>query len=187
MFEPTAKDLAMFNRVLQSVKVKNEPALANPTPPPTATASIAGQVSSNPIPPSTAAASQPAESVTTPTPETTPSNAHPSVERCMQAYTQAYNADYATRQTNFYAEKEGRKAYVKAMPSLVGRSNIREFIACVSNAMLLEVIPSTEGTKLLYAAQIAYNTTAHLKRVKKTNGSTPKTTTLSEPSLQQAF
>ncbi len=50
------------------------------------------------------------------------------------------------------------KAYLDAMPSLSGHENIRDFVACVTNAMLIGAITDNQGTKLLYAAQVALTT-----------------------------
>jgi hypothetical protein len=41
------------------------------------------------------------------------------------------------------------------MPPLSGYENIRDFIACVAHAMLIGAIQSEQGSKLLYAAQVA--------------------------------
>lgn len=48
-----------------------------------------------------------------------------------------------------------RNAYRQAMPALAGETNIRDFIAAVTDGALLGVIPQKEHTKLLYAAQVA--------------------------------
>ena len=45
-----------------------------------------------------------------------------------------------------------------ALPALRGRRNVRDFIACVTHGMLLGYIKPREGTRLLYAAQVAYTT-----------------------------
>ena len=44
------------------------------------------------------------------------------------------------------------------MPTLDGFENIRDFIACTAQAMLLGAITESKGTKLLYAAQVALGT-----------------------------
>ena len=44
------------------------------------------------------------------------------------------------------------------MPQLSGYDNIRDFIACVVNAMLIGAIEDNQGTKLLYGAQVALAT-----------------------------
>ena len=54
------------------------------------------------------------------------------------------------------ARHMGRIAYCAAMPKLYGATNIRDFIACVTYAMALDIVPGNEGTRLLYAAQVAH-------------------------------
>ncbi len=41
------------------------------------------------------------------------------------------------------------------MPPLVGYRNIRDFIACTAQGVLLGAIDPKDSTKLLYAAQVA--------------------------------
>jgi hypothetical protein len=47
------------------------------------------------------------------------------------------------------------------MPPLSGPENIRDFIACVAHAMLIGAILGPDGARLLYAAQVAYQASAH--------------------------
>jgi hypothetical protein len=49
----------------------------------------------------------------------------------------------------------GHKAFQKSLPPLTGRENIQNFIACVAHGMLIGAILSQDGTRLLYAAQVA--------------------------------
>ena len=44
------------------------------------------------------------------------------------------------------------------MPPLEGAQNIRYFIDCIAHAMLIEAIPTSDGTRLLYAAQVGWST-----------------------------
>jgi hypothetical protein len=61
-------------------------------------------------------------------------------------------------------------AFREAMPPLTGRRNIRDFVACVGYGMLIGAIHLNEGTKLLYAAQVAYITNRPQSRfTKKSN------------------
>ncbi len=101
----------------------------------------------------------------------------PAIQACMNAYHAAYQAALAQNKLIFQIDEAAGKAYGCAMPPLSGRGNIRDFIACVTHGMILEAIPWVNGTKLLYAAQIAYTSTTHAKRVKKSTKSTPKPTT----------
>jgi hypothetical protein len=45
------------------------------------------------------------------------------------------------------------------LPPLSGDENIRDFIACVTQAMIADIILENSGTKYLYAAQVAHTTT----------------------------
>ena len=73
----------------------------------------------------------------------------------------------------------GKFAYFTAMPKLSGASNIRDLIACVGYAMLLNIVSGPEGTRLLYAAQVAH--TALTKRPKKRNKSSHTSTVSAKP------
>jgi len=74
----------------------------------------------------------------------------------------------------------GKLAYCNAMPKLSGAGNIRDFIACVTHGMLLGIIPGSEATRLLYAAQVAH--TALTKRPHKRGKSSHTSTVAVEPS-----
>ena len=47
------------------------------------------------------------------------------------------------------------KAFQKSLPPLTGLENIQNFIACVAHGMLIGAILSSDGARLLYAAQVA--------------------------------
>jgi hypothetical protein len=108
------------------------------------------------------------------------------VEVCDQSFEST--AQQAVKEGNSYetAKELGRVAYCASLPKLAGASNIRDFIACITHAMAMGYMPSIEGTRLLYAAQVAQ--TARTKRPKKRNKSsltntpvTPATTKESTP------
>jgi hypothetical protein len=83
---------------------------------------------------------------------------NPAVACCMDAWARAYKAQKAKRKTDFAASQVAEKAYRDTMPPLSGYDNIRDFIACVANAMLIGALSDNKGTKLLYAAQVALTT-----------------------------
>jgi hypothetical protein len=61
----------------------------------------------------------------------------------------------------FYERKSNADhAFRCAMPAIDGRHSIADFVACVTQGMLLQVFKDGEGTRLLYAAQVAYSTTS---------------------------
>jgi hypothetical protein len=66
-------------------------------------------------------------------------------------------------------------AYCTAMPRLADSESIREFIACVVHGMGIGAIPSAEGTRLLYGAQVAHSALPSPKRRKKRNKSAQNT------------
>jgi hypothetical protein len=91
---------------------------------------------------------------TQPTPaETTHPN--PAVARCLHEYTKTYKAQYAVEQCSYTASGRAAAAFRQAMPLLDGPANIRDFIACVAQGVLLDAIEERQSSKLLYAAQVA--------------------------------
>ena len=89
--------------------------------------------------------STPAESV----------HANPAVARCLDAFTRTYKANIAINQTKPAATDCAATAYREAMPPLTGPDNIRDFIACVAQGILVGAIDGAQSTKLIYAAQVA--------------------------------
>lgn len=86
--------------------------------------------------------------------------------RCREALERAYLDTLAAPET---AESENAcrtraidaaaRAYRQAMPPLSGAENIRNFIACVAQGILLDVFTGSEPNQLLYAAQVANTAT----------------------------
>jgi hypothetical protein len=88
---------------------------------------------------------------------------NPSVNRCRHAYNQALRAALKNGKSQYSATTDAEKAYCAAMPPLSGSENIRDFIACVAQAMLIGAILGPDGARLLYAAQVAYQASAEPK------------------------
>jgi hypothetical protein len=86
-----------------------------------------------------------------------PVAANPAVARCRQAYAQTLKAAMQEGMSQYSASSNAEKAYREAMPPLSGPTNVRDFVACVTYAMLINTISGAEGTRLLYAAQVAHN------------------------------
>jgi hypothetical protein len=86
-----------------------------------------------------------------------PASANHAVARCTQAYADAMQSAIDRRRHQYDAGKEAGNAYRQAMPPLSGHENIRDFIACVAQGMLIEVISGSDGARLLYAAQVAHS------------------------------
>jgi hypothetical protein len=82
------------------------------------------------------------------------------VARCIRAWHRAYKKEMADLEieegeSRYPAVVAGNNAYINCMPPLAGRENIRNFIACVTHALVLDVLKKFEVTPLLYAAQVA--------------------------------
>jgi hypothetical protein len=89
------------------------------------------------------------------------------VEVCCATYSSALKQAIATGSSSSKAHEIGRLTYRAHMPRLSGPDNIRDFVACVAHGMCTGVIPGAEGTRLLYAAQVAYSSLPSPKRRKK--------------------
>jgi len=97
-------------------------------------------------------------STTTQAPQPAPS-ANQAVAACCAAWSSAYNAVVSATsgpiENRNKASHNAAEAYRRAMPTLSGPQSIGDFIACVAHGMLVEAISGSDGTKLLYAAQVA--------------------------------
>jgi hypothetical protein len=83
---------------------------------------------------------------------------NPAIARCYTAWQRVYQAEKAKGEHWIEASRKAGLAYRKAMPSLSGQENIPDFVACVAHGMLIGAIEGKNGTKLLYAAQVALST-----------------------------
>jgi hypothetical protein len=90
--------------------------------------------------------------------KSSPVSTNPAVETCCKAYARAFKAARKESDSRLHALDEGEKAFCNAMPPLSGYENIRDFIACVAQGMLIKAIPGSDGARLLYAAQVAHST-----------------------------
>jgi hypothetical protein len=89
------------------------------------------------------------------------------VELCCRMYQRAVQEAIETGSSRSSAHQIGCLSYRSCMPKLDGRDNIRDFVACVAHGMCASIIPGAEGTRLLYAAQVAYSAHPPRKRHKK--------------------
>jgi hypothetical protein len=80
------------------------------------------------------------------------------VALCACAWEKVYQAALERNKTEHSAECGAGKAFRQAMPPLCGYENICDFIACASYGMLTGAIDEKDGTKFLYAAQVALAT-----------------------------
>ena len=77
------------------------------------------------------------------------------IARCIKAHNKARSEAYARTENRFTAKDAGASAYCNAMPPLIGAENIRDFIACVAQGLLIGAVQNKDAGKLLYAAQVA--------------------------------
>src|ERR1039458_870827 len=78
------------------------------------------------------------------------------VDRCIEAWNLAYKkASKDDDTTEYECEKAANRAFLNTMPPLVGRENIRNFIACVAQAAIMNVAYVKNLKQLLYGAQVA--------------------------------
>ncbi|MGD0293210.1 MAG: hypothetical protein ABSB30_05090 [Terracidiphilus sp.] len=85
-------------------------------------------------------------------------SANPAVARCLNAWERANKAERAKGKSKGEAHIAADDAFRDALPPLCGLENIRDFIACVTHAMIVHIFTDNTATKLLYAAQVALTT-----------------------------
>jgi hypothetical protein len=79
------------------------------------------------------------------------------VEICLHAYISTKKEQVAKGSKSAQAERIARLAYAANLPKLSNADCVRDFIACVVHGMAVSAIPSSEGTRLLYGAQVAHS------------------------------
>ncbi len=99
-------------------------------------------------------ASQPSPA-SSPSAESQPPPVSLAVARCIEAYNRTYKAERTARHDEFDSTRSAQRAFRAALPPLVGHENIRDFIACIAQSILLGAIKGNDASKLLYAAQVA--------------------------------
>ena len=95
------------------------------------------------------------------------------VARCIEAYEKGCRETMQNLVAMYYKSHDGEPSfelltqfsepalrnagnfYRAVMPPLTGGENIRNFIACVAHGIVLKVFVDNEGSKLIYAAQVA--------------------------------
>ena len=85
----------------------------------------------------------------------------PAVQRCCEARDQSLLESKAKKTDSYGTKEYAAEAYCAAMPDLSGYENIRDFIARTSYGMVNGLIDAIEGSKFLYAAQIASSVFRH--------------------------
>jgi hypothetical protein len=90
-----------------------------------------------------------------PEPNQPASTVNPAVARCTATWTQSYQHEFSRTRSEALAQHAARRAFSEAMPPLIGYDNIRDFIACCAQGVLLGALEPQKSAKLLYAAQVA--------------------------------
>jgi hypothetical protein len=91
----------------------------------------------------------------------------PAVQRCVDARDRSLQQSKANNVSSYDIQKFAAEAYCAAMPDLSGYENIRDFIACTSYGMVNGLIDAIEGSKFLYAAQVASSVLRHEQKDQK--------------------
>jgi hypothetical protein len=81
---------------------------------------------------------------------------NPAVARCARSWLLFYFEARMKGKSDDSARASARTGYRLSMPPLTGSRNIRDFIACTTHAMLLDIFDGTEAARLLYAARAAH-------------------------------
>ena len=97
------------------------------------------------------------------------------VEICYRSYISETQKLLEKNMSQEKLSQLGQIAYCAVLPRLSDPDSIREFIACVVHGMAIGAIPSTEGTRLLYGAQVAHSGLPSPKRRKKVRKSAQHT------------
>ena len=87
-----------------------------------------------------------------------PSLKNPAVALCTELWQKTHAATMEQTKSPYTADRCAAKVFRMAMPPLSGYQNICDFIACAGYGMLLGAIKEANGSKLLYAAQVALST-----------------------------
>jgi hypothetical protein len=170
----TAEETEIFAKLLKLIELTPQqqtgPVASEPDEPakpgaPTASTSPDAQApssaSASPVPrpgrqpdppPSTPEIPRPSQSASQSDPAPAPTS---TIARCIKAHNKARSEAYARTEDRFTARDAGASAYRNAMPPLIGAENIRDFIACVAQGLLIGAIENKDASKLLYAAQVA--------------------------------
>jgi hypothetical protein len=83
---------------------------------------------------------------------------NPAIARCREAWQSRYKTERSKGKEAAYAAHYADESYREAMPPLLDYESIRDFIACTAHGMLIGAIQHQDGTRLLYAAQVALAT-----------------------------
>jgi hypothetical protein len=100
----------------------------------------------------------------------------PAIALCMAAYERARRSACSRHKSEYESSKEALAAYKAAMPALISRQNISDFIACVAYANLRDLLYDSDTDHLLNIAR-----TARLLHTAR-SASTRKPSSVAQPS-----
>lgn len=84
-----------------------------------------------------------------------PAMKNPALARCCKAWKRAYRAEYLKTDSEWKASDKAAAEFRAALPPLTTLNDCRDFVACITFGILIRAIAEKDGSKLLYAAQIA--------------------------------
>jgi hypothetical protein len=93
-----------------------------------------------------------------------PALKNPAVAHCCDVWERVHAGGLRKKNGVAIALYDPNKAFLHAIPPLVGYENKCDFIACVGYGMLTGKMLEAGGTRLLYAAQVALSTVAPQSR-----------------------
>ena len=101
------------------------------------------------------------------------------IQRCREAYLEAQalyiqNNGGPQRASEYFGEKNGKMAFVNAMPQLSNRQCILDFIACVADGILFNAIREKTSSKLICAAHAALRALPGESKSAKKQKNTPR-------------
>jgi len=83
------------------------------------------------------------------------STQNPAIANCLAAFRRAYQNAIDRKADGYDARNKAKLGFREALPPLIGRDNIRNFIACVTYGMAVDLISNGDSARLLQAARTA--------------------------------
>jgi hypothetical protein len=103
-------------------------------------------------------------------PDSSPALENTAVAHCCEVWELTRRQARDAGNSVVVARIAAHKAFQKSLPPLTGLENIQNFIACVGHGMLIGAILTQDGTRLLYAAQVAMAAAHRPATQSKTSG-----------------
>lgn len=95
------------------------------------------------------------------------------VEVCCSQFSEMFKKQSEAGAKPEVIQHSAKLAYCTFLPKLSSRVEISDFIACVTHAMAVGILPGAEGTRLIYAAQVA-STSLPSPKARKQQRKTPQ-------------